>query len=205
MALALQHGENHKYTYRDYLNMPDDGNRWEIIDGVPYMMAAPNTQHQRIFTKIFKRFANFLEGKRCEVFPAPYDIRLPIYDEKRDDDITNIVQPDITVFCDPSAIDEKGGKLPPDIAIEILSPSSAKMDRIRKFWLYEMAGVKEYWIVDGANKNIEVYLHNGDKFQSKELYCIGDTLASSVLEGFELEISDVFPDEEVVAYIVRDN
>ena len=184
-----------KYTYRDYLNMPDDGNRWEIIDGVPYMMAAPNTQHQKILTRVFLRIGVFLEGKLCQVFPAPYDVRFPIYNEEKDDDVTNTVQPDISVFCDPSAIDEKGGKLPPDIAVEILSPSSTKMDRIRKFQLYEKAGVKEYWIVDGTNENIEVHLHDGYKFLSKKRYSIGDTLASTVLEGFSIEVSDVFPDE----------
>jgi len=203
MALALQHEEGYKYTYRDYLNMPDDGNRWEIIDGVPYMMAAPNTQHQRISTKVLTRIAVFLEGKICQVFHAPYDVRLPIYNEENDEDVTNTVQPDISVFCNPSAIDEKGGRLPPDIAIEILSPSSAKMDTIRKFKLYEKAGVKEYWIVDGANKNIEVHLHDGYRFQPKELYCIGDTLNSTVLDDFSIELSDVFPDDDTVAYIVR--
>ena len=190
--MALQHAEGYKYTYRDYLNMPDDGNRWEIIDGVPYMMAAPHPRHQMISSTLSGELYSYLKGRRCQVFYAPFDVRLAIHGEKTDDDIINTVQPDIVVYCNPFAIDDLGSKVPPDVAVEILSPSSAKMDRVRKFHLYEKAGVKEYWLVDGTHKQIDVYLHDGYKFQPKVSYGIGDTLNTTVLDGFSVELSDVF-------------
>lgn len=196
MAVAFKHGDGFQYTYRDYLRMPDDGNRWEIIDGVPYMMAAPNTRHQELIGRVFNRLYNFLEGRRCRVFVSPFDVRMAVYDEN-DDDVINIVQPDIVVYCNQLGVDAKGGRAAPDIAIEILSPSSTKMDRFRKFRLYEKAGVKEYWIIDGENEFVEVYIHDGSKFLAKTDYAENDIITSTVLEGFKIEASDIFftPDE----------
>ena len=181
------------YTYRRYCEELDDGNRYEIIDGVPYMMAAPFRRHQRILGDIYFRLRTFLQGKTCEVFVAPFDVRLAIYGEIGDD-VINVVQPDIMVYCDESKHDERGGNDAPDIVIEILSPSSAKNDRNRKFNLYEKACVKEYWIVDGANKTIEIFALENGKFALKELLLTEDTITSSVLEGLEIKASDIFAD-----------
>ena len=189
MPLALT--ERYRYTYNDYLHTPDNGKRWEIIDGVPYMMSVPNIRHQSISGKMFYRLYGFLEGTRCSVFYAPFDVRIPLHDEK-DEDVINVVQPDLTVYCNDLGTDEKGGIAAPDIVIEILSPSTAKMDRLRKFKLYEQAGVKEYWIVDGASGFVEVYIHDGNKFL-RNAYCDeGDIIKSTVLEGFEITIDDIF-------------
>ena len=193
MAVAFEHAEGYKFTYRDYLRMPDDGNRWEVIDGKLFMMAAPNTQHQEIIGELFSRLSNFLQGKRCRAFLSPFDVRLPIYNEKSED-VINIVQPDIMVYCDRKGVDEKGGKAAPDIVVEILSPSSTKMDKITKYRLYEQAKVKEYWIVDGDNEFVEIHVHDGEKFQPPVHYCDDDIITTSVLESFELRASDVFPE-----------
>jgi len=191
MATALKNSQTDDYTYSDYMQMPDDGNRWEIVHGVPYMMAAPSTKHQRASSKLSRRLGTFLEGRRCEVFTSPFDVRLPLYNEK-DEDVTNIVQPDIVVYCNPSGFDEKGGKGAPDLVVEILSPSSAIMDRFRKFRLYELAGVKEYWIVDAESESVEVYVHDGVKFSPKMHFGKGDRAASAVMEGFSVDVMDVF-------------
>ena len=190
MALALT--ERYRYTYRDYLHTPDDGTRWEIVDGVPYMMAAPNTRHQTISMKLSGRLFNFLDGKRCRVFHAPFDVRLSLYNEK-DEDATNVVQPDIVVYCNDLGTDEKGGRTAPDIAIEILSPSSLEMDKIRKFKLYEQAGVKEYWIVDAQNEYVEIYIHDGERFSPMFHYDKDEpTITSTILEGFKITTDDIF-------------
>jgi Uma2 family endonuclease len=141
--------------------------------------------------KIYNRLYNFLEGRRCEAFIAPFDVRLPIYDEN-DDDTINVVQPDVVVYCNQLGVDKKGGRAAPDIAIEILSPSSAKTDKVRKFRLYEKAGVKEYWIVDSESEFVEVYVHDGVKFLSQKIYCENEIISSVVLDGFQIENADIF-------------
>lgn len=195
MSALKQEQHREKITYEDYFNMPDDGNRYEVIDGELYMMAAPFTKHQRISGRIFLALGNFLRGKRCEVFHAPFDVRLPLRGGKK---IHNVVQPDLAVYCNQLGIDERGGRLAPDIIIEILSKSTARMDRIRKLKLYESAGVKEYWIVDPANELIEVY-HLENKVYSlpPTLYEIDDTIHGADItcpdfEGFSLDLSQIF-------------
>ena len=171
--------------------MPDDGNRYEIIDGIPYLMAAPFEQHQAILGEIFYRLRLYLEGKRCDLRMSPYDVRLALYGEAEDEEI-NVVQPDIMVFCEKSKIDIKGAIAAPDIAIEILSPSSIKNDRYRKFKLYEKAGVKEYWIVDGSSKTVDVFVLEGEKFSLRELLSEEDVITSTVLEGLGIRLVDIF-------------
>ena len=190
MSAALK-TDDYMYTYKMYCEMPDDGKRYEIIDGVPYMMAAPSRQHQAVQREIFGRLYVFLQGKPCEVFVAPFDVRLSLYRDFGDDAI-NVVQPDVMVFCDQSRLDEKGGTGAPDIAVEILSPSSAMNDRHRKFSLYERAEVKEYWIVDGANKTVEVFVLHEGKLNLHAFLLPGDRLASTVLSGFEFDVSSIF-------------
>ena len=179
------------YTYRMYCEMEDDGNRYEIIDGVPYLMAAPSRRHQKALGEIAFRMRLFLQGKPCEVYMSPFDVRLAIYGEVGDD-VINVVQPDVMVFCSEDKLDERGAIAAPDIAIEILSPSSAKNDRYRKFNLYEKADVREYWIVDAANEAVEVFVNEGGKFALKAFLQNDDIITSSVLENLEIKVSDVF-------------
>ena len=181
------------YTYRRYCEELDDGNRYEIIDGVPYMMAAPVDQHQAILGEIHFRLRIFLQGNKCVVRLSPYDVRLAIYGEDIDN-VINVVQPDLSVFCDKKKMDEKGGIAAPDIAIEILSPSSMQNDRYRKFNLYEKAGVREYWIVDGAHRTVEIFVPVNGKFKLEALLLDGGIITSSVLDGLKINVSDIFAD-----------
>jgi Uma2 family endonuclease len=182
-----------KFTYADYLNWPND-ERWELIHGTAFDMSpAPNTFHQNISGELYRQIANFLKDKPCKVFAAPFDVRLPDYSDEADNEVDNVVQPDISVICDPSKLDERGCKGSPDWIIEILSPHTAKKDMSEKFDLYEKSGVKEYWITDPGSKYVQVYhLAENKKYALSGTYFIKDTVASGVLEGLAIELKDVF-------------
>ncbi|SDG42293.1 Putative restriction endonuclease [Desulfosporosinus hippei DSM 8344] len=120
-----------KYTYADYLLFRDD-ERWEIIDGIPYMQSAPSWQHQSISRELLRQFANYMLAKPCEVFAAPFDLGLSEAG-KEDKDITDVYQPDLVVICDKVLLKGTGYFGVPDLVIEIISPSTAKKDRLLKF------------------------------------------------------------------------
>ena len=178
--------EEQYYTYADYCTW-DDGCRWELIDGIAYaMVPAPSTEHQGILVELTRQFSNFLKGKQCKVFIAPYDVRL-----NADSDDDTVVQPDLVVVCDHTKIDVKGCKGAPDIVVEILSPASLKHDRLIKFQAYQKAGVHEYWIVDPDAKTVSVHiLDNGRYYVSS--YGDADSVRVHVLEGCEIQLQDVF-------------
>ena len=193
MALALRKEEAQVWTYQMYCDMPDDGNRYEIIEGELSMMAAPLWKHQGIVHELGRRLGNYMQGKPCRVMIAPLDVRLALYGEKKGKEI-NVVQPDVMVFCSRSQIDEKGGKAAPDFVAEVLSPSTENIDKQVKKRLYEKTGVREYWIVDGKKETIEAYVHNGKKFGPKTYFKKGDTIASAIFEDLEINVSDIFFD-----------
>ena len=193
MALALRKEDARVWTYRDYYNMPDDGNRYEIINGKMYMMAAPSRQHQGIVSELIREFGNYLRGKPCKVYSSPFDVRLAFYGEK-DDDVTNVVQPDVLIYCSRDKVDKKGGIAAPEIAIEVLSPWSKQIDKQRKLKLYEKAGVNEYWIVDGENETVEVYVHDGKKFGPKIYHNKSSIITSALFSDFDISVSDIFFD-----------
>jgi Uma2 family endonuclease len=146
------------YTYADYRQWPED-QRWELIDGVAYAMTAPARLHQDIVFELGRQIGNYLQGKTCKGYVAPFDVRLP-HNNEADDSITTTVQPDISVICDPSKLDKLGCRGAPDWIIEVLSPSTALKDMNSKRSLYEQHGVKEYWIIHSEDRWIMVYLLN---------------------------------------------
>jgi Uma2 family endonuclease len=181
-----------KYTYKDYLSWTGDV-RWQLIDGVAYDMSpSPSLEHQRVLRKLLVRLDLFLEGKHCEVFSAPFDVRLPEGDEE-DEDVKTVVQPDILVVCDKSKLDRKGCKGAPDLIMEIVSSSSASMDYVKKLNLYERHGVKEYWIVNPENKTAMVYrLNDKREYGVPEICSYGDEVRSAVLDGFSVNLGEIF-------------
>ena len=181
-----------KYTYGDYLKWPDE-ERWEIIDGVPYLMSpAPSVDHQKILGETFRQFANYLVGKKCDVFNAPFDVRLPAADEK-DEDIQTVVQPDIVVICDKSKLDQRGYRGAPALIVEILSPSTSKKDLSEKYDLYERCGVKEYWVVFPLDKVLDVYLPDEEgKYRKADSYEKGDRVKPSIFDDLEIDLGLVF-------------
>ncbi len=146
----------HHYTYGDYLTWPDDV-RYELIDGVAYLMApAPTLEHQDIAGEIYYQLRQQLEGKPCRPYIAPVDVRLPKGNEA-DEAIDTVVQPDVIVVCDQGKLDRRGVRGAPDFVVEVLSPSTAFHDHKRKREVYERAGVKEYWLVDPVERTIHIY------------------------------------------------
>ena len=177
-----------RYTYADYASW-DDENRYELIDGVAFIMSAPSTVHQRILTEMLRQLANFLYGKQCEVFIAPFDVCL----NARGDDDDTVVQPDILVICDDSKLDKKRCNGAPDLVIEIVSPSSSRHDRFKKLNKYLYAGVREYWIVDPDDKILTVHVLEDSKYVIGA-YGSDDSVPVNVLEGCEINLSEVFAD-----------
>lgn len=167
------------YTIDDIYTLPD-GERAELIDGEIYYMAPPSWTHQRIISKLNQVIANYIDSNNgdCHVLPAPFAVFL------NQDDIT-YVEPDISVICDESKLDDKGCHGAPDWIIEIVSPSSKAMDYFRKLIKYKNAGVTEYWVVDPDRKITTVYNFKSD---SMEEYPFGEDVPVGIYEGFNIKI-----------------
>jgi Uma2 family endonuclease len=190
LSIPMSKMSDTKYSYADYLQW-DDEQRWELIDGIPYNMSpAPTFTHQKVSISISSFFYHYLTGKPCEVLTAPFDVRLS--EQDKDEGITHVVQPDISIICDSHKIDEHGCKGTPDLIVEILSPRTAKRDRRDKFRLYEKYGVREYWIVDPLHETIEVYLLQGNRFAEKQVYAEGDVMEVSIFADCQMNLNDVF-------------
>ena len=185
----LESKEKRRYTYADYCTWDDD-KRWELIDGVPYAMAAPTTGHQGALSDIGIQIGHFLRGKKCRVFFAPTDVRL-----NTDSWDNTVVQPDLLVVCDKSKIDEKGIIGAPDMVVEVLSPSSVSHDMITKFMLYLKANVREYWIVDPVSGNIIVNILEDGKYVATA-YEKTKKVSVSVLDGCVVDLAEVFIETE---------
>ncbi|MBY0435961.1 MAG: Uma2 family endonuclease [Cyclobacteriaceae bacterium] len=186
------------YTYADYLTWQWD-ERLELIRSKIYKMSpGPNTRHQQITGELHRQMSNLLRKKKCQVFIAPYDVRLPVPGKKKsNNDITTVVQPDVCVVCDPSKIDEAGCLGAPDLIIEVLSPFTSSKDLRLKFDVYEESGVKEYWVVYPVEEIVTVYvLDQQGKFVSTSgPFIRSDRLASQSVPGLVVELEDVFPDK----------
>ncbi|HCE68293.1 MAG: hypothetical protein A2X82_18725 [Geobacteraceae bacterium GWC2_55_20] len=182
-----------RFTYGQYYQW-DDGERWELIDGVPYnMTAAPVRRHQGILVRVSSRIEEFLRDKPCQVYFAPFDVRLPDFSEQDDNDVPTVVQPDLVVVCDEKKLDDRGCRGAPDLVLEILSPSTSRKDIGVKFSLYERHGVREYWIIHPAEESLMVFTIGEDgKYGRPQGYGRGDLAISTVLEGVELNLEEVF-------------
>ena len=183
--------EKEKYSYADYLTW-DTGERFELINGELFNMSpAPSRRHQQVLRELSTAFSIFLRNKKCEVFFAPFDVRL-LVEDKDDDAIENVVQPDLSIVCDQKKLDDKGCNGTPDMIVEVLSPSSVKLDRWQKYQLYEKAGVKEYWLVDPVNESVEVHLLCEGHYTFQGVFTKEDTIFVQVLTGMELSLQQVF-------------
>ncbi|GHT92699.1 hypothetical protein FACS1894140_5100 [Spirochaetia bacterium] len=193
----LKEIEKESYTYADALEW-DEGLRAEIIDGKVYMMSPPSTFHQSISGRLFYQLFHFLRDKTCQVFAAPFGVRLF---PKDDDSDNTFVEPDIVVVCDASKLDDRGCNGAPDLVIEILSPSTASNDGARgmdcgiaKFNNYLKAGVREYWILDSETRTIQVHILDQGKYTTT-VYEAGEKtefIPVSVLPGCEIDLQTIF-------------
>ncbi len=180
-----------KYTYDDYLTWPE-GERWEILDGVPYMQAAPTWQHQAISVELTSQFNSYLRGKQCRVFAAPFDLCIPEFNES-DEEISNVTQPDIVVVCDESKLRKTGYFGIPSLIVEISSPSTTRRDKVLKFNKYEKAGVKEYWIVEPEGKFVSVFtLQENNRYGRPEIYTDENKVEVPMFPDLVIDLSVVF-------------
>jgi Uma2 family endonuclease len=185
---------NGRYSYADYSQWPDEERR-ELIHGEAFAMTpAPSRAHQKISVALVSQFYQQLTGKPCEVYCAPFDVRLPVGSE-RDEDIYTVVQPDLVIVCDSSKLDERGCKGAPDLVVEIVSPQSARMDLKIKLSLYEKAGVKEYWVVQPTEKIVMVFNPGANgEFGKPSVYSQEDIVPIAVLGGLAIDMQPVLMD-----------
>ena len=183
-----------RYTLADVLTW-DEQERAELIDGALVMMAPPSRIHQKISAELGRQLGNYLEGKKCEVYAAPFAVRLFEKAGDRPEDVDTLVEPDLSVICDPGKLDDMGCKGAPDLIIEILSPSTQRHDRLTKYNLYQRAGVREYWIVDPAARSIQSFVLEDGHYTAAGFGSPGDVLMVNVLVGCFIELSMVFPDK----------
>lgn len=183
MSEALVH--THIYTEEDYYNLPENV-RAELINGQLYYMAAPSRVHQEILGFLFNTIFNYINSQKgpCKVYPAPFAVKL------FEDDNKTVVEPDISVICDPDKLTDQGCTGAPDWIIEIVSPSNSSHDYIRKLNLYADAGVKEYWIVDPLSKKIFVYHLEQENFKAGS-YTLQDKVKVDIYDGLWIDFAEL--------------
>ena len=175
--------KEHIYTSEDYWNLPE-GQRAELIDGKLYAMAPPNTLHQELVMAVSATIHNHIKSKKgnCKVYPSPFAVNLNANDKIW-------VEPDISVICDMSKLDDKGCKGAPDWIIEIVSPGSTRMDYYVKLFKYRTAGVREYWIVNPMKKIVQTYTFDG--IEDSDVHFFDDEIDVNIFDGLTIKISDL--------------
>jgi Uma2 family endonuclease len=165
----------------------------ELLRGKIRQMAAPSVKHQRISIRFSRLLANALWQTSCQVFAAPFDVRLTrVRDDKA---VKTVVQPDLCVICDPSKLDERGCNGAPDLIIEILSPGNSSTEMRDKFELYQEASVLEYWIVNPSEKMIQVFqLNEQGRYIGLPPVVEGDILTTPIVSNLEVDVTEVFAD-----------
>lgn len=181
------------YTYSDYLTWQFD-EMVELIRGKIFKMSpAPNLSHQKISSNLHGMIWQYLKGKTCQSFHAPFDVRLSV--PPPPENITTVVQPDICVVCDESKLDTQGCNGAPDWIIEILSPATARKDLNEKFDIYENAGVKEYWVVYPTDGSVVPFrLNKEGKYETVRTapFSVEDEIQVGVFPDLVIDLKEVF-------------
>ena len=180
-----------RYTLADALTW-GESEHIELIYGDPFMMAPPVRRHQEVSGELFGQLRDYLKGKKCKVYAAPFAVRLFEQNGDYPEDVDTMVEPDISVVCDPSKLDDIGCKGAPDLVMEILSPTTQRHDRFTKFNLYQQAGVQEYWIIDPTSKSAQVFVLDDGRYVAKDFGTAEDTLKVNVLKDCTIDLSQVF-------------
>ena len=176
-----------RLTYRDYLDLPESDDRYELIDGELYMAPTPIPEHQIFLfylTKVIEEFVT--EHDLGRVIISPQDVILS-------EDV--VLQPDVMFISNERMNIIRWGHYvrgAPDLVVEVLSPSTSVRDRTLKRERYAQFGVREYWIADIVGRTIEVNVASGDKFEVVGVYGEGDIFESPLVTGLEVDISGVF-------------
>ena len=169
------------FTIHDIYALPD-GQRAELIDGQLYDMAPPNRAHQKLIAQLTKVISNYIDTQHgsCEVYPAPFAVFL-----NKDD--KNYVEPDISVICDKTNLDDKGCNGAPDWIIEITSPSTQRMDYGVKLFKYRSAGTREYWIINPKTHTVNVFDFEYEKASCQ--YSFDDNIPVCIYKDLTICIS----------------
>lgn len=167
-------------TIKDIYDLPD-GQRAELFDGQIYYMAPPGRKHQEIVGELYRIIANFIlsQNGSCKPYVAPFAVFL-----NKDD--KTYVEPDISVICDDEILSDRGCEGAPDWIIEVVSPSSQRIDYLIKLFKYRTAGVKEYWIVDPKDRTVSVYDFANDNM---EKYTFAEPITSKLYSGLKIDFS----------------
>ncbi len=171
------------YTSADYWNLPE-GRRAELIGGQLYDMAPPSRMHQKLIMELSGTIRNFIKDHNgsCEVYPAPFAVNL-------DADDKDWVEPDISVICDKNKLTDRGCSGAPDLIVEVVSPSSRRMDYSTKNTLYSETGVREYWIVDPEKERTTVYHYEEDA--APTIYTFSQAVPVGIFEGLSINIAEL--------------
>jgi Uma2 family endonuclease len=186
---------NQTYSYADYLTWQLD-EAVELIKGkIMLMSPAPNVEHQRITRKLLVSIDNFLKDKRCEVFPAPFDVRL--YNRKKsilaNQEMYTVVQPDLCVVCNPDILDKQGCNGAPDWIIEILSQGNSRREMKIKYALYQESGVSEYWLVYPEQRAIHQFvLDEANRYQLNNMFTDDDKATPYLLPELAVDVTGIF-------------
>lgn len=173
--------QEHIFTAEDYWNLPE-GKRAELINGKFYDMAPPSRIHQKLVFSLSRKIADYIDTQngKCEVYIAPFAVNLHADDK-------TYVEPDISVICDKTKLDDRGCKGSPDFIIEVVSPSSRRMDYSTKNFLYLEAGVREYWIVDPKNQQTTVYQYEED--EAPKIFSFSESITVGIYKNLKITIA----------------
>jgi Uma2 family endonuclease len=185
----MQEHVKHRMTFDAFKalaqNSPD---LLELIDGEVFLQASPSSAHQVVVSNLATAFGNYFKDKPCRHVVAPYDILLT----NEQEGVAHSVQPDISVVCERSCMKEHGYEGVPTLVVEVLSPSTASKDFIKKMDLYMRFGVREYWIVSPKNKTIQVFSLENSVYGEPLEYAARATVISSVFAGLEVSLDGLF-------------
>lgn len=176
-----------EWTYEDYKRLPDDGWRYEIIEGELQMVPAPNTVHQQSSFELATAMKIFVQSRGLgKVFIAPIDVMLG--------ERGTPVQPDILFISSDrlSIVSFERIEGAPDLIVEVLSPSNWLADRRDKYELYAKSGVREYWVVDPQVQTVEVFNLQDSRYEQVGRWKLGERASSRVLKGFEIDVANIF-------------
>lgn len=186
---------NQTYSYADYLTWQFN-ETVELIKGkIMLMSPAPNVKHQRVSMNLSGSLFNFFKHKKCQVFAAPFDVRL--YDRKKsilaNKEIHTVVQPDLCVICDPAKLDAQGCNGAPDWIIEILSKGNLKKELQIKYALYAESGVSEYWLVYPYEQAVHQFvLNENGRYELRQMYADDDMAVPHLFPELAVDLSEIF-------------
>ncbi len=175
-----------EFSYRDYLAWPEN-ERWQLLDGVAYAMAPPSIAHQTVVFELAGQLHARLKHSPCRAFTGPVGVRLSRANES-DDVIDTVFEPDLVVVCDAAKLDARGIRGAPDLIIEVLSPSTSSFDLVDKRQRYDIAGVRELWLIDPIGGVLTLYRQEGSRFAAAEIRRAEGDIALTALPDISLNL-----------------